>query len=342
MQVLFLYLLNTLFLIATIYPILGVYSLLSSEFIQVRRKPKPPRNECRHSKNLKRMKFKKQITVLVLIISITSFITTLLGIFSNDGKGSYSYKTIRGETIVIYGKGLYRHMSADVAIQGIAQDCVTLFIGIPLLIVGLFYWRKGIVKAKFILTGILLYFFLTYLFYTAMAMYNEMFLAYVLLLSCSFFALIMHLISFDYNIPIFKSGKTIRITSYFLLINSMFIALLWLSIVLPPLLNMTIYPNGLEHYTTLIVQGFDLGIFLPLGFVSAFLALKKSNYGNIFTTVYVIFLSILMTALTSKLVFMAYAGANVKPAIFIIPIIALFSTILSFQLLRQLGGNETE
>jgi len=288
------------------------------------------------------MKFKKQITILVLFICITSLLTTLLGIFSNNGEGSYSYKTIRGETIVIYGKGLYRHMSADVAIQGIAQDYVTLFIGIPLLLLGLFYWRKGMVKAKFLLTGVLLYFFLTYLFYTAMAMYNEMFLAYVLLLSCSFFALIMNLISFDYGNPTFKSDKTIRIASYFLLINSMLIALLWLSIVLPPLINMTIYPNGLEHYTTLIVQGFDLGIFLPLGFVSAFLALKKTNSGYIFTTLYVIFLSILMTALTSKIVFMAYAGANVIPAIFIMPVIALFSTILSFQLLRQLKGNETE
>jgi hypothetical protein len=282
------------------------------------------------------MKFKKQITVLVLLICMTSIMTTLLGIFSNAGAGSYSYKTMRGETIEIYGKGLYRHMSADVAIQGIAQDYVTLFIGIPLLLFGLVYFREGNLKAKFLLTGVLLYFFLTYLFYTAMAMYNEMFLAYALLLSCSLFALLLNLISFDYDNRVFKSDKTIRIAGYFLIVNSILIALLWLSIVLPPLLNHTIYPKGLQHYTTLIVQGFDLGIFLPVGFVSAVLALRKSNYGSIFTTVYVIFLSILMTALTSKIVFMANAGANVVPLIFIMPLIALFSTVLSFQLLRQI------
>jgi hypothetical protein len=288
------------------------------------------------------MKFKKQITVLVLIICTTSVITTLLGIFSNGGKGSYTYKTIRGETIEIYGKGLYRHMSADVAIQGIAQDYVTLLIGIPLLLFGLVYCRKGNVKAKFLLTGVLLYFFLTYLFYTAMAMYNEMFLAYVLLLSCSVFALLLNLISFDYDNPVFKSGKTIRIAGYFLIVNSILITLLWLSIVLPPLLTHTIYPKGLQHYTTLIVQGFDLGIFLPAGFVSAFLALRKSNYGSIFTTVYVIFLSILMTALTSKIIFMATAGADVVPVIFIMPFIALFSTVISVQLLRQIKPGKTE
>jgi hypothetical protein len=282
------------------------------------------------------MKFKKQITILVIIICIISSLTTVLGIFSNSGTDSYSYKTIRGETIEIYGKGLYRHMSSDVAIQGIAQDYVTLFAGIPLLLLGLVYCRRENVKAKFLLTGVLLYFFLTYLLYTAMAMYNEMFLAYVLLLSCSLFALLLNLISLDYNNPVFKSNKTIRISGYFLIINSILIALLWLNIVIPPLLNHTIYPKGVQHYTTLIVQGFDLGIFLPVGFVSALLALRKSNYGSIFTTVYVIFLSILMTALTSKVIFMANAGANVIPVIFIMPLIALFSTVLSFQLLRQI------
>src|SRR4030065_2180916 len=113
------------------------------------------------------MKFKKQITILILIICTTSLAATLVGILSNSGQGSYFYKTIRGETIEIYGKGLYQHMSADVAIQGIAQDYVTLFLGIPLLLIGLFFYRKGMVKAKFLLTGVLLYFFLTYLFYTA-------------------------------------------------------------------------------------------------------------------------------------------------------------------------------
>ena len=288
------------------------------------------------------MKFCKQITVLTFIICITSFVATLIGIFSNSGKGSYSFKTIRGETIEIYGKGIYRHMSSDVAIQGIAQDYVTLFIGIPLLLLGLFFYRKGKSNAKFLLTGVLLYFFLTYLFYTAMAMYNELFLAYVVLLSCSFFALILNLISFDYKSKLLKSDKNIRITGYFLIANSILIALLWLSVILPPLFNQSIYPVELHHYTTLIVQGFDLGIFLPMGFVSALLALRKNNFGEIFTTIYIVFLSLLMTALTAKVIFMANAGANVVPVIFIMPAFGIFSTILSFQLLRQIKTEETE
>ncbi|MFB0509595.1 MAG: hypothetical protein ACETVX_03795, partial [bacterium] len=110
----------------------------------------------------------------------------------------------------------------------------------------------------------------------------------------------------------------------------------WLSIVLPPLLDGSIFPKELQHYTTLIVQGFDLGLFLPMAFVSGILALKKNPYGYLFTTIYVIFLSLLMTALTSKILFMANAGANVIPVVFIMPTINIISIIFSALLLKNI------
>lgn len=33
---------------------------------------------------------------------------------------------------------------------------------------------------------------------------------------------------------------------------------LWLGVVVPPLVDGSIYPKELQHYTTLVVQGFDL------------------------------------------------------------------------------------
>lgn len=48
---------------------------------------------------------------LIVIISIAA---TIMGIFSNDGKGQFEYTSIRGKTIMIYGKGLYKDMSAEV------------------------------------------------------------------------------------------------------------------------------------------------------------------------------------------------------------------------------------
>ncbi|MEA3392804.1 MAG: hypothetical protein U9Q91_07470, partial [Candidatus Marinimicrobia bacterium] len=116
------------------------------------------------------MKQKRTITVLVFLIIALSAITTSFGIFSNQGSGTFQYESIRGKTVEIYGQGIYKHMSADVAIQGIAQDYITLFIGIPLLLISLLGYRKNSTRSHFMLTGTLGYFLVTFLFYTAMAM----------------------------------------------------------------------------------------------------------------------------------------------------------------------------
>lgn len=284
------------------------------------------------------MKHKSLITVLVLLIAVIAIIATTSGIFSNEGSGEYEYMSIRGENISIYGKGIYQHMSSDVAIQGIAQDYVTLFIGVPILLIGLCFARKGSIRGRFVLSGALGYFLLTYLFYTAMAMYNAMFLPYVFLLSMSFFAFILVLSS--YNISKVKNSfyneKIFSITGRFLIINSLMIGILWLGVVVPPLLNGDIYPKEVQHFTTLIVQGFDLSLFLPIGFVSGLLAIKKKHHGYLFSTIYVIFLFILMAALTSKMIFMANTGENVIPVIFIMPTLSLIALILSVLILKSI------
>ena len=286
------------------------------------------------------MRQKNIISVLVLLVVIISAITTLFGVFSDNGTGIYEYESIRGQVVNIYGKGIYEHMSADVAIQGIAQDFITLFIGIPLLLISLFGFRKGSLRSHFILTGILGYFFVTYLFYTAMGMYNFLFLCYVALLAMSFFALLTSLLSFNLSTMTkgFSEKTPNKFIGIFLLINCCIIAFLWLSVIIPPLIDGSIYPAALEHYTTLIVQGLDLGLLLPLGFISGLLILKKKPLGYLAATVYIIFLSILMTALTAKIIGMALNNVNVIPAIFIIPVINLTAIYCVIILLKNIDA----
>ncbi len=284
------------------------------------------------------MKNIKPITVLVILIVLASIAAASAGIFSGGGPGQYEYESIRGEKITIYGKGLYQHMSADVAIQGIAQDYITLFAGVPLLIISLIYSRKNSLRGQFLLAGTLGYFLITYLFYLAMAMYNTMFLIYVFLLGTTFFAFLLMVFSIHGSgiVSFIKSERLIRNAGIFLIINSVMIALLWLGVVIPPLADGSIIPREVQHYTTLIVQGFDLGLLLPAAFVTGLSALRKKPLGYLFTIIYLIFLSLLMTALVSKILFMAAAGANVIPVIFIMPSIALISIIFSALLLRNI------
>lgn len=230
-------------------------------------------------------------------------------------------------------------MSAELAPQGIAQDGVTLFAAIPCLIVSLFAARKGNITGRYILAGVLGYFLVTYLFYMVMAMYNFMFIGYVLLAGASFYAFLIVLFSFDIQklAKSFNRLLPVKLTGGFLVFIAVAIALLWLSIVLPPLLDGTIVPAQAEHYTTLVVQGFDLAILLPAALLAAILFIREKPLGFLLCPVYFIFLSFLMTALTAKVIVLATMGYNVIPVIFVIPLFNIGTLICTVLILKPIS-----
>ena len=286
------------------------------------------------------MEHQKPITILAVIILVSAALAASFGIFTTGGPGPYEVETVRGDTVTVYGKGIYRHMSADVAPQGIAQDYITLFVAIPLLAVSLMLARRKSIRGRFALAGTLGYFLVTYLFYLVMGMYNMLFLVYVLLLGCSFFAFSLTLLSFDLStLPQkFSDAIPVKWTGGFLIFNSVAIGFMWLGVVVPPLMDGTIIPAQVEHYTTLIVQGLDLALLLPLAFVAGWLFIKRNSWGYLLAPVYFVFLSILMMALTAKIIAMGLMGQNVMPAAVIIPlfnIVAIGCTILILKNIRE-------
>ncbi|MDR8393950.1 hypothetical protein NC796_22540 [Aliifodinibius sp. S!AR15-10] len=282
------------------------------------------------------MKHKQSITILSSIIILLAVVASTSGIFSGGGPGPYQIETVRGETVTVYGKGLYMHMSQNVAPQGVAQDYITLGIAVPLLLVSLLWARRGSLKGQLLLAGTLGYFLVTYLFYLVMGMYNVMFLAYVILLGASFFAFSQTLLSIDINNlrTHFAESTPVTWAGGFLIFNSIAIALMWLGIVIPPLLDGSIIPVQVEHYTTLIVQGLDLGLLLPLSFVSGLLLIRRKPLGYLLAPVYLVFLSILMTALTAKVIAMGILGQNIMPAVVIIPLFTLSAIAFSVIIIK--------
>lgn len=78
------------------------------------------------------MQHRRTIAFLVLTVVAFSTFATCLALFSAGGPGPSTITTVRGQSVTLYGKGLYRQMSAEVAVQGLAQDVVTLALGVPL------------------------------------------------------------------------------------------------------------------------------------------------------------------------------------------------------------------
>jgi hypothetical protein len=140
---------------------------------------------------------RKSIEILVLMIVALSIFASGYGVFSNQGNGQSEFKSIFGESITLYGKGLYKNDSVSMASQAIAQDYVTLFLAIPLLLLSFYLSRKGHLKGQLLLTGTLGYFLYTYTSYSFLSMYNSMFLIFVTIMSLSFFAFTLAILSFD-------------------------------------------------------------------------------------------------------------------------------------------------
>jgi hypothetical protein len=290
------------------------------------------------------MERRKTMVVLVAAMVMFSAVAATVGIFSENGQGQYTIESIRGEDVRIWGSGLYQDMSAEVAPQGIAQDFVTLFPGIPLLIIGLIWALTGSLKGKFLLGGVTAYFFVTYLFYLMMGMYNEFFLIYTLLASLSFFALAITLFEIGkYNLQAhFKPQTPVKLIGAFLIFNSLSVGLMWLNVIVGPMLNGT-YPSHLDHYTTLVVQGLDLALLLPIAFVSGIMLIKKDKLGYLLAPVYMIFLSLLMLALIAKIVAMSILNAEVGiPPLVIIPLLWLLSLLCSYLSLISIKKESSE
>lgn len=284
------------------------------------------------------MNHRKTIILLTSLIIVLSSIAAGIGIFSNEGSGPFEYKSIHGENVLIYGKGVYGYMSAELAPQGIAQDFVTLFLALPALLVSLGYSLKGSIRGRFVLTGITAYLFVTYLFYLAMGTYSYLFLVYVMLLGTTASSLTINMLSLG-QIDLQRLLKTkapVKKAGLFLIFNGIAISLLWLGRIVPPLIDGSIYPDGLDHNTTMIVQGFDLALLLPLSIISGFLLYRKSEAGILLGLIYLVFLSILMTSLTAKIIYMGILGQNIIPVVFIIPVFMITAYGLSYCLIRNL------
>ncbi|WBW96697.1 hypothetical protein [Oceanirhabdus sp. W0125-5] len=279
------------------------------------------------------MKFKKVISFLVLSIIVLALVTSIIGIFYSDSNEVFQFKSIHGETIEVYSRGIYKLNSISMVAQGKAQDIVTLVLGIPLLLISLYLSRKGSLKGRVLLTGTLGYFLYTYISYVFLWMYNPLFLVYVILMSASFFSFILTMMSFDIgNLELhFNKKLPVKFIGGFQIFFGSALGMLWLGRTIPALINGTV-PEGLEHYTTLVIQGLDLGFIVPVAVVSGVLIIKRKPMGYLLSSVIIVKGFTMGIAIIAMIIAMIYAGVKVsfvESAIFpIITLIIIYCLVL--------------
>lgn len=285
------------------------------------------------------MKHQKWLTLLVIGISVMAIIASLGGFgewFTEIGNKTMI--SVRGETVILDGRGLYANDSISVAAQGRASDLVVLVLGIPVLLGSLQSARKGSFKGQLILTGILGFFLYTYMSYCFLWMFNPFFLVYVALMAMSLQAFILSISTFDLSdlIDKFEAALPIRLVGGFQIFLSAIIALMWIGKIVPATITGQI-PQGLEHYTTLVIQAMDLGIVVPAAMLSGISIIRRKPIGYLLSAIILIKGIAMLTTISAMIINMAIAGVqmNWTEAIIFLTL-NLFTFIVLFSFMKNI------
>ncbi len=290
------------------------------------------------------MKNNSIIIRLALIIIPLALIAAAVGVFWQGEGASYSFQTLRGESVDIRGHGLYAFDTVNSSSQEIAQDVVTIFLGIPLLVAGVVLTKKGSLRGRLLLTGGLGYFLYTYASMSFLTAFNPFFLIYVALFSLSLFGFILALSGLN---PVEVAESVTKqfprrvIAIYFLIVGA-FLSMAWLGLVVPPMINGK-PPAGLESAITMVIQSLDLGVIVPTSIITAVLLLKNRPWG--FTLAIVVLLKILTmgTALVAMVINQMREGVEIDPitSIFFV-LISIFGIVLAFVALTRFRKRDSD
>lgn len=278
---------------------------------------------------------------IIPLLFILALFAAGAGLFWMGEGQSYPLTSYRGDEVMINAHGLYYWDTVSMTAQMQGNDIVTLMIGLPLLVISFWLAQRGSLRGRFLLTGTLGYFLYTYMSMCFGTAYNNLFLVYVALFSLSLFAFILSMMSFDMKtLPQRFSERLPRraFAAMFILVGA-FLSLAWLGRIIPPLMQ-----NGsppLENVTSLFIQAMDLGMIVPLCFLSAVLLLRRNAFGYLLASISVMKFLTMGLAVSVMGINMVRAGVPASPVeLVIFPAITLANGIMAVILLRNIDRKQ--
>ncbi|MBN1218316.1 MAG: hypothetical protein JXM69_05270 [Anaerolineae bacterium] len=226
------------------------------------------------------MKVSNTVIWLSWLIAVLALLAAGTGLFWQAGGSPFSFTTLRGETVQMYGQGLYCYDTLFTGAGFRGTDALTLLAGVPMLLLFLLLYRRGSLRGGLLLTGALVYFLYVYASLALAAAYNTMFLVYIALFSASFFAVVRVFTVFDLQAlaASFSGDMPRRGPAIFMFASGLVTLVVWLG----PLLSALIQnkpPNLLGSYTTKVTDVLDLGLITPTTFLAGVLILRRAAPG---------------------------------------------------------------
>jgi hypothetical protein len=245
------------------------------------------------------MKISNLVVWLSSLIVVLALFAASIGLCWQDGDNSFSFVTLRGDTVSIAGRGLYHYDTTLMAMGFTAGDAVTLILGIPALIFALLRYQRGSVRGGLLLAGTLAYFLYNYGSMAFGAAYNQLFLIYVVLMSASLFGLILTFMSFDLAmLPAhFSPHLPRRNIGIYEIVSGAILLLIWPGLSIIPALVEGKAPPEVWSYTTVITYAIDIGILAPVLITTGVMLLHRKPLGYLLSSTLLVFTVLLGTNL---------------------------------------------
>lgn len=225
------------------------------------------------------MKREEQIDkVLSLLIGLGIIIAAVIGIYYSEGGNRFTVTNVYGDSVELYGKGLYAYNSVMTVANRLGADVTGILVAMTLIAIAC--WNS---KKQFILiikTSLLIY--LTY--HSACLVYgvsmNRLFLLYVACLGLGLYLSMKNVQKSlkEIVVPVQLRNKTLTGTGVFLIFSGIITAFLWLSVLVPAMIDNQ-FSALLGVLTTEATYGLDLSITCPILILSGIWLLKKKEVG---------------------------------------------------------------
>lgn len=270
----------------------------------------------------------KALYTLTFMIVILSIVITAIGVFYTTGSKAFEVANQYGDTVRMYGDGIYAHDSYFRAPIFRGSDFTILFVAVPLLIISLLLnIKKTSLKRRLFLTSIISVF--TY--YSASIVfgvtYNSLHLVYIALFSASFFALIAAMMRIDCKEVEKSMTQALPYKGIYVFLIFTGVALFgaWL----PDIISALVANRSLaliEVYTTEVSYVLDMGIISPMALLCLHLLKKRNGMGYLLLSMLLTICLVMGMMLPIQTVFQLSAGID-------IPLPALISKVGSFVIL---------
>lgn len=257
----------------------------------------------------------RSAVVLSLTIAVLAAAAAAFGLLSGGGSGPVPFVTARGETVNLFGQGLYRYDTVFGAASQRGTDAVILALSVPLLVAAALRYRRGSSRAALLLLGTLVFFGYVY---GSAAMgtvaYNRLFPLYVVLFSASLFAVAILLATVD------RAALAARLDTAprrgpaaFLIVSGLVTLLVWGIPALGAAVG-GVPTDHLDSYATDVTYALDLGIITPTALLAGLLILRRAADGYLLALSLLVLEAMLAPLIAAQTISQLTAGIVFTPA----------------------------